>query len=304
MHHTRSVFIALFSAGSFAVASPATAAEQTRCRSLTFFNLARERKCMSKSSVFNVMLFSILVTGCATYQKPDWSQYKGPGKEYFVKEEVQFPEVPDKVEPMNRVLSGFNHGLMTGIVQPFSWVYRSVLPSFARTGIGNAFDNAYYPVRVLSNIFQGKREGAWQETRRFAINTTYGVLGLWDRATEMNIKPVKEDFGQTFGAWGWRNSNFLTIPILGPSTIRDIVGSLADAAFDPLTYFFPATYVRSSTRLGQGYPEYKRFVELNFDSYEWGKLLYVLTVSYELTITSTRRAPMRPVLRRHYTRSS
>lgn len=231
---------------------------------------------MSKSSVFNVLLFSILVTGCATYQKPDWSQYKGPGKEYFVKEEVQFPEVPDKVEPMNRVLSGFNHGLMTGIVQPFSWVYRGVLPSFARTGIGNAFDNAYYPVRVLSNTFQGKWEGAWQETRRFVINTTYGVLGLWDRATEMNIKPVKEDFGQTFGAWGWRNSNFLTIPVLGPSTIRDGVASLADAAFDPLTYFFPATYVRSSTRLGQGYPEYKRFVELNFDSYEWGKLLYVL----------------------------
>jgi phospholipid-binding lipoprotein MlaA len=152
---------------------------------------------MSKPiSVLNVLLFLILVTGCATYQKPDWSQYKGPGKEYFVKEEVQFPAVPDNVEPMNRVLSGFNHGLMTGIVQPFSWVYRSVLPSFARTGIGNAFDNAYYPVRILSNTFQGKWEGAWQETRRFAINTTYGVLGLWDRATEMNIKPVKEDFGK------------------------------------------------------------------------------------------------------------
>lgn len=232
---------------------------------------------MSKPlSVFNILLFSILVSGCATYQKPDWSQYKGPGKEYFVKEEVQFPDVPDKLEPMNRVLSGFNHGLMTGFVQPFSWVYRSVLPSFARTGITNAFDNAYYPVRVLSNIFQGKWEGVSQETRRFAINTTYGVLGLWDRATEMNIKPAKEDFGQTFGAWGWRNSNFLTIPILGPSTIRDGVGSLADVAFDPLSYFFPATQIRGSTRLGQGYPKYKRFVELNFDAYEWGKLLYVL----------------------------
>lgn len=223
-----------------------------------------------------LVLGFLLVLGCATYQAPDWSSYQGPGKEYFLREEVEFPHVPDPMEPMNRVTSGFNHALMVGVVQPISLVYRTVLPRFLRTGIGNAFDNAYYPVRLLANLLQGKGGGAWRETQRFGINTTYGVLGLWDRATELGIEPSKEDFGQTFGAWGWRDSTYFVMPVLGPSTLRDSIAGIVDVAVDPTTYVFPASLIRDSHRANQSFPTYQRFVETNFEPYELARILMVL----------------------------
>lgn len=231
---------------------------------------------IKRITVCGILLVPMLAVGCATYEKPDWSKYDGPGREYFLKEEVEFPLVPDPGEPTNKVISGFNHFMMTGVVQPVSWIYRTILPSFARTGIGNAFDNALYPVRLVTNLLQGKGGGAWRETQRFGVNTTYGVLGLWDQATELEIEPSKEDFGQTFGYWGWRNSTYIVLPILGPSTYRDGLGLLGDALSDPLTYFFPATMVRGGSKLLQGYPRYRRFIETNFDPYELGRILFVL----------------------------
>lgn len=217
-----------------------------------------------------------------TLKHKDWSTYDGPGKEHFLKEELidEIRSIDDPIEPLNRGVSVFNHVLLKGIVAPVGWVYRTVLPKPVRNGVENVFDNLFYPVRLVNNLLQAKWGGAWNETKRFGVNTTVGVLGLWDRATDWGIRPSREDFGQTFGRWGWRRSSYIVIPVLGPATVRDGVGKIPDAMADPLTYYpdiFPRmTLYRSLTRLSNAMPLYNKFVETNYDPYTLGRRLFVL----------------------------
>ena len=136
------------------------------------------------------LVFPFVTSGCASLETTDWTTYDGPGKEHFLKEEVELPYADDPLEPVNRAFSGFNHVLMVAIVAPIGWVYRTVFPSPVRTGVDNAFDNLYYPVRLVGNLLQGKFSESWHETERFAVNTTVGVLGLWDPATSWGIEVI------------------------------------------------------------------------------------------------------------------
>jgi hypothetical protein len=147
----------------------------------------------------------LLLTGCqATLKANDWSAYDGPGRAYFEKEEIELPYIGDPLEPMNRGIAGFNHGLMVWLASPITGVYRLIFPEQIRTGIGNIFENLLYPLRLVTNLLQGKGGGAWRETKRFGVNTTIGIAGILDSATAMGIESSREDFGQTFGKWGWR----------------------------------------------------------------------------------------------------
>ena len=237
---------------------------------------------------------SFLSSGCSTPPRRNWSDYEGPGREHFVAEEVEFPFVPDPLEPVNRGISGFNHILLTGLVQPVSWLYRSVTPQPLRTGLRNVFDNAYYPVRLVNNVLQGKWDGAWRETQRFATNTTVGVLGLNDPALRWGITPSPEDFGQTLGRWGWRSSSFFVLPFYGPATLRDGLGQLGDSAADPLSFVPNATTVRTGQFLLSNYPHYERFVDTGFDPYELARLLFV--IGRELQIDDYEFAPTKEEL--------
>lgn len=205
----------------------------------------------------------------------DWSTYEGPGAEYFQREEIEFPHVDDPIEPLNRRVFVLNNWLMLGVVRPLGWAYDKVVPAPVTTGISNAFGNLLYPGRLLGNLLQGNGGGAWDETKRFAVNSTVGVLGFWDRASEMGIEPSREDLGQAFGVWGWRDSTYLMIPFLGPSTVRDGIGSLGDAAVDPAIYYPPTSVVRSVHSATRVVETYREFVTSNFDPYELGRLLYV-----------------------------
>src|SRR6185436_14045554 len=108
-----------------------------------------------------------------------------------------------------------------------------------RTGIKNIGINLTYPGRLLNNLLQGKWTGAGDETLRFAYNTTIGLGGFFDMATQRNIPRSDADFGQTLGKWGWRPQFYLMLPIFGPSNDRDVVGLAADTASNPLTYLSP-----------------------------------------------------------------
>jgi len=219
----------------------------------------------------------LLLTGCqATLKANDWSAYDGPGRAYFQEEEIELPFVGDPLEPMNRGIAGFNHGLMVWLASPTAGIYRLIFPEQIRTGIGNVFENLLYPLRLVTNLLQGKGGGAWRETKRFGVNTTIGIAGILDSATAMGIKPSREDFGQTFGRWGWRNSSYLMLPLLGPSTIRDGFGEIGNAAADPLTYFPPYSLIRGLNKLSGGVIAYKQFVRSNFDPYQLGRRLFVM----------------------------
>ena len=159
-------------------------------------------------------------------------------------ETVVLPQsVPDPIEPFNRVMWGFNKGVMTHVVKPTSRVYRFVVVKPVRTGIGNFGKNLTYPGRLINNVLQGKWTGARDETHRFVCNTIVGVAGFIDVATKWKIPKSDADFGQTFGKWGWKPGCFIMLPIFGPSNERDTLGLAADTASNPLLYVLPYDFV-------------------------------------------------------------
>ena len=144
----------------------------------------------------------------------------------------------DPLEPFNRAIYQFNDGLDKAIMKPVATVYKEVLPEFARTGVTNFFNNLYDIITALNNLLQGKISDAVSDVGRLAVNTTIGVAGLIDVATEIGLEKHKEDFGQTLGRWGIGDGPYLQIPFLGPSSFRDAIGAFADFKVDPIRWIW------------------------------------------------------------------
>lgn len=142
----------------------------------------------------------------------------------------------DPLEPMNRAFYSFNDGVDQAVFKPIAEGYRAVLPSFARTGVSNFFSNINDVLIALNNLLQGKFINAISDVGRVVVNSTIGILGFMDPATEFGLEKHNEDFGQTLGYWGIGDGAYLVIPLLGPSNIRDAVGRFVDYKTDPITY--------------------------------------------------------------------
>jgi phospholipid-binding lipoprotein MlaA len=157
----------------------------------------------------------------------------------------------DPFEPVNRGIYKFNERLDRAVVRPTARAYQTVVPQFVRNSVGNVFSNLRDVRNVVNNTLQGKFTDAYSDFGRFAINSTLGVLGLFDIASEAGIEKHDEDFGQTLGWWGVRGGPFIMLPIFGPSNARDTVGWAADFLTDPVTYVDPtsARYQLTGTRL-------------------------------------------------------
>ena len=138
----------------------------------------------------------------------------------------------DPLEPMNRGIYAFNDGLDTVILKPVAQGYRAVLPQFVRTGIGNFFSNLDDITVIANGILQFKIPQAVSDLGRFVINSTIGLLGFVDVATELGLEKHNEDFGQTLGYWGMGSGPYLVLPFLGPSSFRDAVGRWVDSFTD------------------------------------------------------------------------
>ena len=131
------------------------------------------------------------------------------------------PNPRDPWEGFNRPMHQVNDAVDRAVVKPVAEGYAKVTPGFAQEGIGNFFENINDVGTGLNNLLQGKgREGAG-DLGRFVVNSTLGILGLWDVATPMGLAKHNEDFGQTLGWWGVPSGPFLVLPLLGPSTLRD-----------------------------------------------------------------------------------
>jgi phospholipid-binding lipoprotein MlaA len=145
----------------------------------------------------------------------------------------------DPFEPLNRGIYKFNDGVDTVLFKPLAEVYQAVLPQFVRTGVGNFFSNFQDVIVALNNLLQGKVTDAGMDLCRIIVNSTIGILGLIDVGTEIGLEKHQEDFGQTLGRWGLGTGPYIVIPFIGPSTVRDGVGLIADWKTDPLTYVKP-----------------------------------------------------------------
>ena len=137
--------------------------------------------------------------------------------------------IKDCFETLNRGTFALNQGLDKVIFKPAAKAYRA-LPSPIRSGTGNALNNLSSLITIPNNILQGEFKTAGVNTGRFFINTTVGILGIFNVAKKMGFSEYeKEDYGQTLGVWGVGAGCYLVLPILGPSTLRDTAGSFANA---------------------------------------------------------------------------
>ena len=137
-------------------------------------------------------------------------------------------EVKDCFEGLNRATFALNQGLDKVVFKPVAKGYRK-LPSSVRSGTSNALINLSSLITIPNNVLQGEFKKAGINTGRFVVNTTVGILGIFDVATKMDFPEyVKEDYGQTFGTWGVAEGCYLVLPVLGPSTIRDVTGSFVN----------------------------------------------------------------------------
>ena len=138
-------------------------------------------------------------------------------------------------EGVSRAIFKFNHGLDKALFKPVAKGYRA-LPVPIRKGTGNMMDNLRSLLTLTNNVLQGQFREAGSTAGRFVINSTVGILGIWDPAAAAFglEEPGKEDFGQTLGAWGVGSGCYFVLPILGPTTVRDSVGIIGNAFLDPV----------------------------------------------------------------------
>jgi phospholipid-binding lipoprotein MlaA len=151
---------------------------------------------------------------------------------------------PSVFEPFNEKMFSFNIWMDEHILRPVARSYAGAVPENARLGVRRFFDNISVVPRFANSLFQLKLNGAAREAGRFMINTTIGGLGFFDIAKEkFGIEKSEEDFGQTLGKYGVRPGPYLVLPFIGPSTLRDAIGRVADGAMDPRSYFLSPTEI-------------------------------------------------------------
>ncbi|MBW1805993.1 MAG: VacJ family lipoprotein [Deltaproteobacteria bacterium] len=160
-----------------------------------------------------------------------------------------YETISDPLEPLNRVFFHFNDKLYFWFLKPVASGYRAVVPGPIRVCVSNFFDNLAFPVRFVSCLLQGKFQAAGDEFGCFIVNSTVGLAGFFDIAeTHYKIKASDEDLGQTLGFYGMGPAFYINWPILGPSSMRDTIGTVGDAFLDPLGYMDLQTKYRIAVK--------------------------------------------------------
>jgi len=140
----------------------------------------------------------------------------------------------DPIEPFNRGVQRFNDGVDEALLKPVATVYRDVTPDLVRTGDSNFFSNLRDLWSSVNAALQLRPREATENFLRFSVNTFWGIGGLLDIASEMQIERTTLDFGQTLGRWGVPSGPYLVLPFMGPSTLRDTVGMGVESSGDLL----------------------------------------------------------------------
>ncbi len=159
---------------------------------------------------------ALVLTGCATSGNPK-----------------------DPIEGFNRAMFAINDGVDQAVIRPVAVGYDTVMPSPSKKGVTNFFGNIADVFIGVNNLLQGKGSEALSDLGRVVINSSIGILGTFDIASDIGLEKHNEDFGQTFGRWGVGSGAYVVIPVFGPSTARDTVGLILDVAADPVAQVSP-----------------------------------------------------------------
>ena len=147
----------------------------------------------------------------------------------------------DPLEGYNRAMFKFNDTVDQVALKPVATAYKTVTPSFVQTGVGNFFGNLSDVWSAVNNLLQGKGEAGLQDVVRVSMNSTFGLFGLIDIASQAGLPKHNEDFGQTLGWYGVQPGPYVMLPLLGPSTVRDTVALPLDITGDPWRYKDPVS---------------------------------------------------------------
>ena len=148
----------------------------------------------------------------------------------------------DPLEPVNRGIDKFNRGLDKAAIKPTAKGYRAITPEPVDIGISNFFGNIADINSAVNNLLQFKPGRALSDVGRVCLNTTVGLLGFIDVASEVGLESYKEDLGQTLGYWGVGDKPYLVVPVTGPNTLRDLVGYRGDLFMNPIYYTSQGVY--------------------------------------------------------------
>jgi phospholipid-binding lipoprotein MlaA len=200
-----------------------------------------------KPQVWAIVILSLMTAGCAVSEKASSSNHialasdKSADADFDLLEEElaeQMIEVADPLELLNRIMYHVNDTLYFWVLKPVTEVYINITPEPAKIGIRNFFNNLTTPIRFVNCHLQGKTTAADMELNRFLINTTVGILGFGDPAKDQHglEPPEEEDLGQTLAKYGLDNGFYIVWPLLGPSTVRDSIGTVGGLFLNPVFY--------------------------------------------------------------------
>lgn len=148
-------------------------------------------------------------------------------------------QVYDPLEPVNRVIFTINDKIDAAVVRPVAQAYVDYVPRLLRQGVTNVFGNLSDMFSAVNNLLQLKKEPLGNDLGRVLVNSTFGLGGIFDIASEAGIEKYNEDFGQTLGYWGVGPGPYLVLPILGPSNVRDTAGLVVHGYIDPVNQVTP-----------------------------------------------------------------
>lgn len=151
---------------------------------------------------------------------------------------AEFEEINDPLEPVNRFVFEWNRFLDFIVLRPVGDTYKAVVPEYGRERVSNVLGNLGEVMTLVNTMLQGRFDDGWTTLQRFAVNTTLGVGGIFDVATEFGLDKQRADFGETLYTWGMPEGPYLVLPLLGPATTRAAVGYGVDAAADPVRIAF------------------------------------------------------------------
>lgn len=191
-----------------------------------------------------VALVAILITGCTqrpiTYTDdngfhvcPDPLEKCKADDEKQAEMDEDDPENHDPLEPTNRFFFGLNRVLDNFILKPIAILYEGLVPTPIQKGVSNFVTNFFAPVTAANHAMQGNSDGFAKTTWRFMLNTTVGLLGIFDVASALDVEDQPTNFNETLASWGVNQGGYLMLPLLGPSSMRNATGSLVDFLMNP-----------------------------------------------------------------------
>ncbi len=194
---------------------------------------------------------------------------------------------PDPLEPVNRIVYKVNDFGDRYLAKPLAKAYEKASPRVFRVGANNFLENLRYPITIVNQFLQGKFRKGGSDLARFLLNSTVGVIGIFDPATDVGLKAHDEDFGQTLAVWGMPEGPFLMVPVFGPYSMTHAFGELLDTQASIIVQYPDSSL---TTKIGIWYLVHKRYrvlpadeeIQRAFDPYLFIRDAYLQHRKYEI----------------------